>query len=241
MFSGKVVISQPMYFPWLGLFEQIHLCDQYVNYDDVQFSKGSFTNRVQIKTEAGTRWLTVPLQNHSLGASIDQTEIDQKSDWRSEHCRILKSSYSKSPYFRDMMRIVEGVFDQRFSSVGEISWHSMQACTNYYGIYKNKVFHQIKELNVPGSSSQRVLDVVIKLNGSSYLTGHGAKNYLDHERFEKAGINVEYIRYKMAQYPQAFGSFNPYVSLLDLIANTGPEGIKYFQSTTQDWREFTSS
>ena len=45
-----VVISQPMFFPWVGMFEQIALADVYVHYDDVQFSKGSFTNRVQLKT-----------------------------------------------------------------------------------------------------------------------------------------------------------------------------------------------
>ena len=44
-----VVISQPMYFPWVGMLEQMALADVWVHLDDAQFSKGGFFNRVQIK------------------------------------------------------------------------------------------------------------------------------------------------------------------------------------------------
>ena len=48
----KIVISQPMLFPWIGIFEQIKLSDVYVHYDDAQLPQGrSFINRVQIKTK----------------------------------------------------------------------------------------------------------------------------------------------------------------------------------------------
>ena len=72
----KVVISQPMFFPWVGMFEQIRLADIYVHYGDVRFSKGSYVNRVQIKTAQGVRWLTVPLQGVSLGQVIEQVRIN---------------------------------------------------------------------------------------------------------------------------------------------------------------------
>ena len=54
----RVVISQSMLFPWVGLLEQMRLADVFVHYDDVQFSKGSFVNRVQVKTPDGVRWMT---------------------------------------------------------------------------------------------------------------------------------------------------------------------------------------
>ncbi len=86
----KVVISQPMYFPWVGMFEQIRLADVYVHYGDVQFSKGSFTNRVQIKTAQGIKWLTVPLKDVSIGQVIDEVRINASVDWRRQHMDILK-------------------------------------------------------------------------------------------------------------------------------------------------------
>ena len=74
----KAVISQPMYFPWVGMFEQVRLCDIFVYYNDVQFSKGSFTNRVQIKApnNEGFKWLTVPLKDLKLGSLINKTYIN---------------------------------------------------------------------------------------------------------------------------------------------------------------------
>src|SRR5271165_5531971 len=80
----NVVISQPMFFPWVGMFEQIRLADVYIHYSDVQFSKGGFVNRVQIKTASGIKWLTVPLEGVSLGQKINQVRIDDRRAWREQ-------------------------------------------------------------------------------------------------------------------------------------------------------------
>ena len=77
----RVVISQSMLFPWVGLLEQVRLCDVFVHYDDVQFSKGSFVNRVQIKPPSGVCWLSVPLSGMRLGQSIEDVEIQEISRW----------------------------------------------------------------------------------------------------------------------------------------------------------------
>ena len=71
-------------------------------------------------------------------------------------------------------------------------------------------------LNIGGSSSERVLEIVKAVNGSCYISGHGALNYLDHDLFEQAGIKVAYMDYMLTEYPQNYGKFNPYVSGLDL-------------------------
>jgi hypothetical protein len=44
--------------------------------------------------------------------------------------------------------------------------------------------------------------------------------------------------YRRTPYPQLHGAFNPHVSILDLIANTGHAGIEYIHSQTVDWKEF---
>ena len=59
----SVVITQPMYFPWIGMLEQMRLADHFVSYAGAAFSKGGFTNRVQVKTANGVHWLTVPLRD----------------------------------------------------------------------------------------------------------------------------------------------------------------------------------
>jgi hypothetical protein len=234
----KVVISQPMFFPWVGMFEQIRLSDVYIHYGDVQFSKGSFTNRVQIKTAQGSKWLTVPLHQRSLGQSIDEVQLDTSTDWRRQHLDQLRHAYAAAPHRKDMLALVESVYQQRHSTIGHLSRASMIACCGYYGLETGRRFVEVGELGVAGASSQRVCDIVKALGGTRYITGLGARHYLDHQLFEAIGIRVEYMDYRKLPYPQLHGEFTPHVSLLDLIANTGPQGINVIVSGTQYWKEF---
>ncbi len=236
----KIVISQPMYFPWVGMFEQIRLCDGYVHYDDVQFSKGSFTNRVQIKTNSptGFNWLTVPLKNLKLGVDINQVEIDNTRNWQHQHLELLKQAYRDTPYRIEMLDIATELFDTQKSTVSELSIKSLELIIDYFDLATTKNFYLSSELQIPGNSSDRVYQVTKYLNGNQYITGHGAKKYLDHLFFEENGIRVEYMDYLKLPYPQKYGDFNPYVSILDLIANVGKDGIKYLISPTKYWGEF---
>lgn len=98
----------------------------------------------------------------------------------------------------------------------------------------------VRELCIDGSGSQRVLNIVRALGGSVYLTGHGARNYLDHEAFEQVGIQVNYMQYKRHPYPQRWGEFTPFVTALDLVASLGRDGLQHISSTGVAWREFIS-
>lgn len=233
-----VVISQPMLFPWLGLFEQILLADLYVHYVDVQFSKGSFTNRVQVKTAAGSRWLTVPLRHTGLGTEIRGTQVNHREAWQRTHLATLRQSYARGKYAADMLALVETVYARHDATIGELAIRSIESVCEYYGLNRERRFLLSPELCVPGSGSSRVLAMVQNLRGSVYVTGHGARKYLDHEAFERAGIEVRYMVYRKMPYPQLHGAFTPYVSVLDLIANVGPAGRDVMVSKAVHWREF---
>lgn len=233
----RVVISQPMFFPWIGMLEQIRLADVYVHYADVQFSKGSFVNRVQVKTASGIKWLTVPLKGLSLGQHIDEVEINNSTDWRSNHIRLLTQAYADAPFREEMLAIAMQVYDTKAKTIDELAIGSLDAILGYFDLAENTQFMDSRSMNVGGSSSQRVLDIVRAVGGTVYITGHGAKNYLDHELFEQHGIRVDYMDYQKTAYPQLYGEFTPYVSILDLIANVGKAGKKYIHSGTHYWRD----
>jgi WbqC-like protein family len=236
--SKSIVISQSMYFPWVGFLEQMRLADIFVRYDDVQYSKGSFTNRVQIKSVTGSQWLTVPLKKFSLGIPIDEVEIDDSQDWRARHLDSLSACYLNAPYFADMLELVRSVFTKPIQTISELSYCSQNTLFRYFGLNPRLQLMDIKALNAPNKSSQRVLEVVRLLCGNFYITGHGAHKYLDHQIFESAGINVQYMQYEKIAYPQQHGQFTPYVSALDLVANCGKQGASSIRSTTCNWRNF---
>jgi hypothetical protein len=237
----NAVISQPMLFPWVGMFEQIRLADVYVHYGDVQFSKGSLANRVKIKTAQGATWLTVPLQAASLGTLIDDTRIHARTDWRRQHIDKLRHAYESAPYFEEMLSLVDSVYRQEPESIGALSRSSIETCCKYFGLDVGRRFIDARHLGIGGASSQRVRDIVKALGCTRYVTGLGARHYLDHHLFEDAGIRVEYMDYRKSPYPQLHGAFTPYVSILDLVANTGKEGINWITSGTTYWKDYLTN
>lgn len=237
----NVVITQSMLFPWVGMLEQMRLADVFIHYDDVQFSKGGLTNRVQIKTLEGVRWMTVPLRELSLGQVNDAVALQDVSVWRNRHLGLLKQSLLGAPFALDALHMVEQVYAQHHASIGALARASMLALANYYGLFHGKRVLDVRDLDIGGSSSTRVLDIVSAVGGDVYITGHGARNYLDHVAFERAGVQVRYMQYELGTYPQRWGSFTPYVSGLDLVANCGVDGIDRIFSKAVPWRDFLTS
>jgi hypothetical protein len=235
--SRSVVISQSMYFPWVGLLEQIRLADSFVHYDDVQFDRG-FYNRVQVKTQQGMRWITVPLSNHRRVQKISEIAVDSGADWRRQHRDILAQAYRKAPFLGDMLAVVDSVFERPINKLADVARTSLMALAEYFDLSSGRDFLDSRDLAVEGSSSQRLRDIVLAIGGETYITGHGAKNYLDHDMFERAGISVKYMDYRCTPYPQLHGPFTPYVSSLDLIANCGKQGAAFIASQATDWRKF---
>lgn len=234
----NVVISQPMLFPWVGMLEQVRLADRYVNYADVQFSKGSFVNRVQIKTAAGSRWLTVPLRGLSLGQRIEEVQIDNNRPWRQQHLQLLQSAYEGAPYVSEMLSLVSSVYAQQHSDIASLSTASLLSLCRYFDLDRGTKFTSSTDINAAGASSLRVLNIVLALDGNRYITGHGARHYLDHKLFDHAGVSVEYMNYLKIPYTQLHGSFTPFVSALDLIANMGTAGVNCICSGAIYWKDF---
>ena len=232
----KLVISQPMYFPWVGMLEQLQLADIFVIYDDVQYSRGFF-NRVQIKTNNGTEWLTIPIKDVHKGMKIFEILIDNSTNWQRKHLSALKHAYSAAPFYREMIDIVENILGDARNSLFDITKNSMLSLIEYFNLKSQNSIYQSSNLSIHGSGSLRLLNICQALNATTYITGHGAKNYLDVDIFYENKIEVQLMDYKRTVYPQLFGDFTPYVSSLDLIANCGKTGREFITSPAKNWRE----
>lgn len=225
-----------MYFPWIGIFEQMLLADVFVHYDDVQYPQGrSFISRVKIAKSPDTMWLTVPIKKQDK-VNINQTAIDYSQSWQGKHLKSLAHFYAKAPFKEDVLQLVEDVFRFNDADLASLNIRAVEAVAKYFSIQTQTL--RSSTMAVLGSSSDKLINIVKATGGSHYITGHGAKNYLQHEQFEKNGISVEYMKYENKAYQQWDNTFISHMSILDLIAYKGVSGIEYIKSNTIHWREF---
>jgi len=233
-----VVIQQPMLFPWVGMIEHIAMADVYIHRDDVPFSKSWRTHRIQIKTAKGAEWMTIPIAHHCFEQPIVKLEASSQ-DWRTKHVRVLENAYAKAPYKREMLQIVRDVYEREDKPLVETISASVETLIDYFGLRDQLTVMKATEMQFAGDRSQQLVEMVQAVNGDVYLTGHGARNYIDHELFESNGIDVRYVEYSLSEYPQLHGNFEPYISALDLIANTGPDARNHhLKPRAIPWREF---
>ena len=233
--ATTVVVLQPMFFPWVGHLEQVRLADVFVHYDDVQLSPGSFANRVQLKTAQGKQWLTAPIEHRGL-RTIAETRLHRGRDWRSQHLRTLQQAFAKAPCRDDAIGLVEQVYRAGHETLADLCIAGIEALADYFDLRTE--FVRSSSLDLPGRATGRVLALCDHFHAASYVTGHGARDYLEHERFAAAGIDVRYMDYVRTPYPQQHGPFDPHCTTLDLVANCGRDGRWAIASGTTPWQHF---
>ena len=123
-----------------------------------------------------------------------------------------------------MLDIVETVYNNKHETISLLNIDAIERIAKYFNFFGNKQFSISSDLGFTSKSSQKLLDVVEYFNGTNYLTGWGARNYIDYKIFEDKNIDIQYMDYQKEYYTQLYGEFTPFVSILDLIANVGKDG-----------------
>lgn len=226
-----------MYFPWVGFIAQMALADVMIWLDDAQFSKGSFTNRVQVKTEGGIKWMSLPLAGKGTDTAIRDL-VTTDPDIFGRHRSLLQNAFRQRAFATDALAAFDAV--PKGGALMETLIASADATAQAIGVPPVRTLRS-SDLHVDGRGSGRVLDLVKAVGGTTYVTGHGARHYLDHEGFEAAGVTVEYMKYDPVPWPQSHGAFTPYVTGLDLVASVGAsERARHLAPATKGWRDFLS-
>ena len=217
----RIAIVQSSYIPWKGYFDLIRSVDEFVLYDDAQFTRRDWRNRNRIKTADGLKWLTVPVEmKGKYGQAIKDTRISDPS-WGEKHWKSLVHAYSKAPCFSQCAARIEEVYqDASDEALSQINYRFLTAICGILGI-DTKITWSM-DYAATGRKSERVLDICGQAGASEYLSGPSARAYLDESLFEEAGIDVVWMEYDgYPEYDQLHPPFEHHVTALDLIFHTG--------------------
>jgi hypothetical protein len=228
----RVGIIQSSYIPWRGYFDFIASVDMFVFHENIQYTKGDWRNRNQIKTPRGLEWLTVPVNYNSVGQLICDTTIDSGQAWVARHIRRFQENYKQARFLEHAMAVLEADQLSTLTTISQLNMHTTKRICAYLNITTPMVIST--DLMLTGSKTERLLQIIKRLGGDVYLTGPTADAYLDKLAFKEANISLEYKSYDYPDYPQLWGEFNGKVSVLDMIANCGPESPRFLRSISKN-------
>ena len=225
-----VAIVQSNYVPWKGYFDMIRAVDEFILYDDVQYTRRDWRNRNRIKTPHGTQWLTIPVE--AKGKYLQKIRETRISDpnWARRHWQTLKSCYGKAPYFRALKERLEAFYLGESSLwLSDINRELILLVCDLLGLdtpIRPSLQLQLTETD----PSARLLEVCRSVGATEYLSGPAARDYLDVGLFERAGVRVRWMDYAgYPPYPQLHGPFEHAVSVLDLLFMTGSPAPRYLE------------
>ncbi|MEO6053279.1 MAG: WbqC family protein [Chthoniobacterales bacterium] len=222
----KVAIHQPQYLPWIPLIHKAFSSDIFVMLDTVQYQKGGVQNRNQIKTAQGSTWLTVPVQA-SLEKTIRETEIADVT-WIKKHKATLSQNYAKSAGGAALDSLFP-ILELPFTNLAELNIALMKWMFSALQIPCQVI--RTSQLNVNGKSTELICNICKAIDATAYISGSGAKAYLETDLLQNAGIDLIYHSVVVEEYPQQHmqHGFIPDLSAVDLILNLGPSAPDYIR------------
>ena len=225
-----VVILQPSYIPWRGYFEQIRRADLFIFYDDVQYDKHGWRNRNQIKTSQGKQWLTIPVHSKGVteGIPIKDVRIDWSKSWPKKHLNALTYAYAKAPFFASYQPWLVSVYERRDEFLADFTIDTTIELAGMLGIGDTKFMRSSHIPGIHGQKTNCLIQILQHVGAKHYLSGPSARDYIEREKFEEAGIALEFIEYDYPKYPQIYPPYDPFVTILDLLFMLGEEAGAYF-------------
>ena len=232
---------QPNFLPYAGFIHKMMNCDQFVLVDNVEFvGKGEFgwihRNKIRIHNK-DEHWLTVPvLQKGRYHQDINEVEINNDEPWRRKHWKSIRLNYKDAPYFDDYADGLEAIYDQEWEKLVNLNVRCLEWLMDCLEIDVPVCLSS--DEGISGESSQLVINLCDYFDGDVYLSGTHGRDYLDRELIEDSSIELLFQDYEPVEYPQQYDGFVPYLSVVDILFNCGPESrdiIEAGGTLTESW------
>jgi hypothetical protein len=227
--SRRVAIVQSNYIPWKGYFDLIAAVDEFVLYDEMQFTKRDWRNRNLIKTPGGTQWLTVPVRTKGrYHQRILETEIDGV-EWAAAHWKALTLNYAKAPFFDEAAAVLAPLYlETTYDRLSVLNRTLLEAICRYLGIRTRLTWST--DYHLAEGKSERLARIAAQAGATEYVSGPAARDYLDADAFAAHGIRVHWFDYEgYPQYPQLWGDFVHQISIVDILFNCGRGARDYMK------------
>lgn len=225
----KVAILQSNYIPWKGYFDLIAAVDEFIIYDDVQYTRRDWRNRNKIKTPQGPQWLTVPVKvKNKYHQTVRNTEVNG-TQWQVDHWKAIQTNYGRAEHFKSIgLKLQDLYLSTCYSHLSMVNRRLIEWVCQQLRI--NTHIKDCSEYRLIEGKTDRLVYLCQQAGATEYVSGPSAKAYLDQQLFSNSGIDIFFFDYSgYPSYPQLWGDFHHEVTVLDLLFNCGSDAPKYMR------------
>lgn len=236
----RIAIMQPYLFPYLGYFQLIGAVDEFWLLDTVQFIRRGWMNRNRLLVNAHKKLFTVPV----IGGPRDQPILEKKY-YREEAlkaldklARTIRSAYSKAPYRSTTLAIVEG-FSQHLERTPHSAEFTMATetalrdCLDAIGL--TTPIRRISSLGLDErlTGQDRIIAACRAIGAREYVNMISGRELYEADVFAAAGLELRFLQPVLPEYDQGLPTFEPGLSILDVLAHVTPVSIRNMLGAAQ--------
>lgn len=215
MCSKKLGIMQPYFFPYIGYWQLMNAVDTYVVYDDVAYIKGGWINRNNILMNGAKNLITIPLKEASSFKNINEIELSLNDKGRAKLLKTITFAYSKAPYFKEILPIIEKAL--AFNTISDVNISAILSIKQYLGMDTEIVISSNIEKNNDLKAQDKVLHICELLGATEYYNAIGGQELYSKEDFLAKNINLKFVKTGDIMYNQFNKEFVSGLSIIDVL------------------------
>ena len=221
----RLGIMQPYFLPYVGYFQLLNFCDQFVVYDDLEYTKKGWINRNRIQSNGEIRLISLNLKRDSDYLPIRDRTLADNFD-RTKLLRSIREAYRKAPYFDQVSDLLEPVVLFESNNLFSYLENSISLVCQHLQISTKMIRSSEVEIDPLLRGQERVIGICNQLNAKQYINPIGGISLYDSEAFLTNGVDLKFINSKLSPYAQGNFDFVPALSIIDQIACCGLEAVK---------------
>jgi hypothetical protein len=216
--NKKIAIMQPYFFPYIGYFQLINSVDEFVIYDNIQYTKKGWINRNRILCNESDKLITLPLKKDSDFKDVFERKLsDTWIDDRNKILNLIKASYRKAPFFSETFEIVQKCLLYDDQNLFNFIFNSIKIINEYLEIKTKMIVSSSLNIDHSLKSKHKVIAICKEMNATTYINAIGGVNLYDKDEFLENKIFLNFIKSNSLNYKQFDNEFIPWLSIIDVM------------------------
>jgi len=223
----KVAIMQPYFLPYIGYFQLINAVDEFVVYDNIEFTKKGWINRNRILVNGKDDYITLPIKKDSDYLQINQRYLADSSTLdKKKLLNKITESYRKAPNFNSVYTIIEKCLSFEDNNLFNFILNSLLLINDYLRIRTPIILSSTIPIDHNLKAEKKVIEICHARKAKTYINPIGGLGLYEKNEFKDQNIDLLFLKSSEVIYKQYDNDFVSWLSILDVMMFNSIEEIQ---------------